>query len=222
MKISVSVKQIVVGVIIVAILAFIFIGRYKYRRETDRLSAALYDAQGVVRQSEATILKQKIYISTADVQIVSSQSAIKKLEEEKAYLKKLHINDVKSITKLELQIDILQKQGVYRDTIIVRDTITNDIDTVRQANYKDQWVTASVLLYPDKPVFSISLYSPVKVWIGYTGILRPKATVAVTTTNPYISITKNQTIIVEDKKKLLQKRYPYLLVGGVIGFLIAK
>jgi hypothetical protein len=205
-----------------AIALSFYVGGCKHRKEEDRLNMALYDAKKEVTSKELIIRDQKVTIFKSEAQIVSSQKALKQSQEEKEYLRKLHIKDVQSITNLTLEIEVLKKQGVYRDTVIIRDTVTNVVDTVKQASYKDQWLNVSVLLYPKKPEFNVKLYTPIKCYIGYQGVFNNKPTVLVTTTNPYVQITKANTVIVEADKGLLHKKYPYLIAGFVGGWLIFK
>ena len=209
----------------------------KYLREIDRLNSTLYDTEQVVETKKLIINDLEQNVFTSNAQVVSSQKVIKQLESEKEYFRKLNINNLKSISKLELEIKILSKQGSYRDTIFINtnpsvatsdgigNTTVDDVsisasgDTLRSAFWSDDWAWISAMLYPEKPVFNFGLYkSQVKVHIFYTGILKPKPIVAVTTPNPYINIVSANTIIVEEKKSFLQKRYPYIIGALIVGY----
>jgi len=227
MKITFTPLQVLYTVTIVGIVSFILITRHNYRREIDRLNTGLYQANNDISNKDMLINTQRQYIFTADASVVSSQAMIKKLKEEREYFEKLHIKDLKSISKLELEVNVLKKQGQYRDTLIVRDTIFSadniGADTFRYVNWADPYAWAQVLLYPDNPVISLGLYeSPMRVHIYYKGWIKPLPLVTVSTPNPYIKINSANTIIVEEDKKLLQKRYPYFIAGLITSFLIFK
>ena len=211
-------------ILVLGLLALSFwVGGCRHRKEADRLNVRLYDSEQTAKQSSETIAKQKVYISEATAQVVSSQSAIKTLKEEKDYLRNLHITDVRSISKLQLEISVLKKQGVYRDTLIRRDTITNIIDTTKTASWSDKYAYVNTVLYPKNPVFTFGLTNvDLKVYVGYKGILRNKPTISVTTENVYLKTYTANAVMVENDKKWLQKKYPYLIAGFIGGWLIFK
>ncbi len=224
MKLQFTIKQIAITLILGAILAFILISRGKYKREADRLNLALFSTQQTVRQKDIIIqgLNQKVF--TQEAQVVSSTKALKQSEEEKEYLKKLHIKDVKTISNLGLEVEVLKKQGTYKDTVIVRDTITNVVDTVKMASYKDQWVYATVVLYPDNPVFNFGVTNlPLKIILGYQreGLFKKQTLNSVITTEcPYVQINKINTIVVQPTKPLWYRiAFP---VGVGIGYLLGS
>lgn len=239
MKITLSIRQIAkIGVAILGALALLWLGGIKYRHEVDRLNIDLYQANTVVNNQTITIgkLQQNVYWSEAAV--THSQASIKSLKEENEYLKKLRIKDVKTISNLTLEISVLRKKGEYKDTIIeepynddelIFDTPCDSIFAIRKpqikyASFKDEWAFCNVVLREDAPSFDFGLLpATLKIYVGYKGsIFSTKPTAVVTTPNPYINITKNNTIIVEEKKTLLQRKYPYLIGGFVVGVLLAK
>lgn len=221
MKVQISLKNILVYACILAVGAFILSSRCSYRHEIDKLNADLFTKDQTILTKDAMISSQRIKISTVEAQVVSSQSAIKKLEGEKEYLKALHISDLKSITNLNITIDVLKKQGTYRDTVIISDTIYGG-DTLRYVDWADEWAYAHVYLYPKSPVIDLGLKAtPIKLHIYYEGILNPKPKASVSTANPYIKINSANTVIVEDKK-FLQKKYPYAIAGFIAGWLLLK
>lgn len=239
MKITLSIRQIaIIGGCILTILALLWLGGIKYRHEIDRLNVDLYAANTVVNNQTITIgkLQQNVYWSEAAV--THSQASLKQLKEENEYLKKLRIKDVKVISDLKLEVSVLRKQGEYKDTIIedepyiddelIFDTPCDSIFAIRKpqikyASFKDEWAFCNVVLREDAPSFDFGLApATMRIFVGYKGVFNTKPVAVVTTPNPYISITKNSTIIVEEKKTLLQRKYPYLIVGFVAGVLLAK
>jgi len=240
MKITLSIRQIaIIGGCILAILALLWLGGIKYRHEIDRLNTDLYQANEVVNNKTITIGKLQQNVFWSESAVTHSQSSIKALKEENEYLKKLRIKDVKVISDLKLEVSVLRKQGEYKDTIIedepyiddelIFDTPCDSIFALREprikyASFKDEWAWCNVVLREDAPSFDFGLLpATLKIYVGYKGgIFSTKPTAVVTTPNPYINITKNNTIIVEEKKTLLQRKYPYLIAGFVAGVLLAK
>ena len=209
---------------VLGLLALSFwVGGCKHRKEADSLNTALYKASGTIVENNIKIRGLEVAVFKSDAQVVSSQKAIKQLKEEKEYLRKLHITDVKSISNLIAEIEVLERDGWYRDTIIIRDTITKVIDTVRTASWNDNYAWCKVMLYPNKPVFSLGLSDvKLKVFVGNEGLFSNKPVAVVTTTNPYVKISSANTVVVDADNKFLSKKYPYIILGGVLGFLIAK
>jgi hypothetical protein len=216
---------------------------YKQQKEIDRLNTLIYTGIQIVKKDSIEIAGLTHQLYTAEASVVSSQNIIRRLEDEKEYFRKLHISDLKSISKLQLEVEVLKKQGAYRDTIIKKEIvtikeedsfwdnlnlednvdITVDENNIKIASWKDEWAYCDVALYPAGPLFDFGLYeSAMRVNIYYSGIIKPKPIVAITTPNPYIKINSANTIIVEDKKKLLQKNYPYLVGGAILGFIISS
>jgi hypothetical protein len=227
MKITLSIKNIVYIAVFTALGVFILSSRCSYRKEIDRLSTGLYEAQGAIKTKDVLIDSQRRRIFSADAQVVSSQDAVKRLESEKEYFKQLRISELKTLSALKLEVEILRKQGTYRDTVIVRDTIfSGGLDSsmnLRYINWSDSWAWAKVILYPNKPSVSLGLYeSDMNIKVYYKGFIKPKPMVSVVSDNPYIGITSAHAIIVEDNKKIYMKRWPYLVAGVFTGWLIFK
>ena len=233
MKLTFTVKQLLILLSVFGLIFVLFMlsGR-NHRLEVDRLNMSLYSTQNEVKASRITInnLEQQVYRS--DAFVISTEKALKQSEEERETLKKLRIKDIQTISKLELEVSVLKKQGEYRDTIVITPDVGDEPwdedeviepDTIQVASYKDEWAWANVLMYPDNPTFNFGLYeTPLQVTVGYQGLLGNKPTVAVSTPNPYLNITKNNTIIVNENKKFLQRRYPYILFGGIISWVVFK
>lgn len=236
MKITFSVRDIVYLAIFLAIFVFILSARRSYRTEIDRLNSALFSQSDTLSSYTSVINNQKMTISSYDAQVVSSQREIKRLRDEREYFEKLHINDLKNISKLSLEVDVWRKKGVYRDTVVADTTAFNPVtfatifsdgrnpaDSVRYVSWSDKWAWAQVMLYPDNPLVSLGLYeSPMKVYVYYKGVLKPKPMASITSENPYITIKSASTVIVEEKKKFWQKKYPYAIAGLLGGYLIFK
>lgn len=221
MKITFKVG-VVIAVLSLVALSF-WVGGCKHRKEVDNLNMRLYDSEQTAKEGVVTIAKQKVYISEAEMQIVSSQSALKSSKEENAYINKLHITDVQSISKLQLEVSVLKKQGVYRDTLIKTDTITNIIDTTKTASWSDKYAWVNAILYPKNPVFNFGLTNvDLKVYLGYKGILRNKPTISVTTENVYLKTYTANAVMVKEDKKFLNRKIPYLVAGFVGGWLVFK
>lgn len=222
MKITFSVRDIVYLAIFLAIFVFILSARRSYRTEIDRLNSALFSQSDTLSSYTSVINNQKMTISSYDAQVVSSQREIKRLRDEREYFEKLHINDLKNISKLSLEVDVLKKQGVYRDTIIISAAKDSTV-SFPYAEWSDKWAWAKILLYPESPSISLGLYeSPMKVYVYYKGVLKPKPMASITSENPYITIKSASTVIVEEKKKFWQKKYPYAIAGLLGGYLIFK
>lgn len=226
MKINISIKNIVYISVFIVLGAFILSARCSYLKEIDRLSTGLYEAQNDVKTKDVLIDSQRRRIFSAEAQVVSSDNAVKKLENEKEYFRTLHISELKTLSNLKLEIEVLRKQGTYRDTVIIRDTVfsggLNGGDTLRYINWADSWAWAKVLLYPDKPSVSLGLYeSDMNIKVYYKGFIKPKPMISVVPSNPYINITSANAIIVEEKR-IYQKRWPYMVGGFFAGWLIFK
>lgn len=236
MKLTLSIKNIAYGLLaILAAGSLLWLGGIKYRRQVDSLNVALYQRDGKIKEQTLTIGKLQQHAFYAEAAVIHSEATIKSLKSENEYLKKLKIKNVKTISDLQVQVEVLKKKGEYKDTIIedayVDDALVIDAnavvvpkkETVKVAKYKDEWAWCNVTLAKE-PVFDFGL-SPatdIKVIVGYQGFIKLTPTAVVTTPNPYIKVSKNNTIIVEEKKTFIQKRYPYLIAGFVVGVLLAK
>ena len=223
MNINFSLKNVIITILVLGlIIASFIIGGGLRQREIDRLRNTLYHASDTIKQQSIIINNERLNVFSANAAVVSSQKTLKALTLEYEYLKKLRITDIKTISNLKLEIEVLKKQGEYKDTIIVDTTIVEGSDTVRYAKYRDEWVWANVWLYPEKPQFDLGVHTlPLRVHIGYQGFWRNKPVAVVSSPNPYVILKSNQTIIV-DNKKVWQKRYPWLIAGAVAGYLIGR
>ena len=236
MKITFTIKQLlVIGVIIALVFGLFYLGGIRYRRQIDRLNTAIYMGQDTIRKQAIEIAKQKINVYYAQAAVVHTQEALKEVAREREYLKKLRITDIKTISNLKLEVEVLKKQGeygvvtvdddTYDDNEIILDNIGAILavkDTVRYAKYRDEWVWANVWLYPDRPQFDLGVHTlPLRIDVGYQGFWKDKPVAVVSSPNPYVILKDNNTIII-DNKKWYHKRWPWAVAGGVAGFFIGR
>jgi len=240
MKISFTIRQIALtGLIVALIIGSFILGGIRYQRKVDRLNIALYSATDSIKKQELVIAKEKVNAYYARAAVVHTQQALQQLTRDHEYLKKLRITDVRTISNLKLEVEVLKKKGEYKEVVGIDNEVYDDNafivenaqevisqfanrDTLRYASYRDEWVWANVWLYPDRPQFDLGVHSlPLRIDVGYQGFWKNEPVAVVTTPNPYVILKENKTVIVEEKK-LWQKRYPWLIVGAVGGYLLAR
>jgi hypothetical protein len=218
MKIQLS----VIGVIIVLslMLGSFYFGKSSTRDERDNLNLSLLDAHRKVYEDSVTIAGLKHKTFTQNILIVTSESALKESQEEKERLKVLRVKDIQLIGKLNAKIAVLEKQGHYvYDTINIHDTLDMNKPCPDSAIYKDRWIDIKVGL-KNNPIFNVVMDSiPLQITIAdkKMGLFKSSPTVSIVDTpNPYVSINRNDIVIIKKPKKWYQtKLFAILTAVGI-------
>ena len=225
MKIQFSVIGILV--IISLFFAFFFLGRVSTKRERDRLNLAVIEGKKHIKNDSIIIAGLKYKTFTQETYIVNSERSLKELTNENEKLKALKIKNVQLIALLNAKVSALEMQGEY--VTIVRDTVElwdeNEIILPDYVTYKDEWVDVSVAL-KTKPIFNVRMDSiPLQLTIAdkKTGLFKKNPTVSIIDTpNPYVSIDKNDVVIVKKPKKWYQTKLFAILASVGITYAIVK
>ena len=211
----------------VFILSFSWGGR-KYKREVDSLSMALYEADRRVKDDSVfyTVkidgLTRRVF--EKEVKLVSTTRALKQSEIEKERLRKLRVKDVISISDLELAVDSLtvQLQG-DKEVITIVDTVTkipsNYLRLPYTAYYKDMYADIRLLVDRDTTEFMASIDIPITGTIGYkkVGMFKKELYSILDTPVPYVSVVKNNVVVVQDKKAWYERPSVYFIGGVLVG-----
>ena len=209
------------------ITASFYIGGRKYRKQIDHSNIALYESQQKVKQYEKDIAGMKRYVSETEVLFVSSEKAIKSLEEENKRIKELNVKNVRAIASLSSEINVLNKQlTTTLDTFIVVKTVVNEDCLVLPVElmFKDKFAWAEVRLDVDKQDidFGISeLTFNAVVGERRQGLFKKNLNVlTVDTPNPYVDTKEIKLVIVQEPKKWYQQGWIKYAIGFGAGYLI--
>lgn len=203
------------------ITLFYFLGRGKYHRDIDSAQIALYDAQKRIYDDSISYTKTidglQRYVNEKEAKVVSTQKELKEVSSEAERLKKLRVRDVQSISDLRLKIDSMSGKLNTHGNVVIHDTIENElvgyIQMPVRGSFVDEWTRLSVEITDTSSFFNMSLTLPLTATIGTKGIVKPKTYSFVDTPVPYVTIDKNNVVVVHEKhwydRKLLW------LFGGV-------
>lgn len=228
MTIRIKIWHIIALTLILA--ASFYLGRGKYRSEADRVSAALYEARQEMMDDSIdytkTINGMERRVSEAEAIVVQSDRELRRLESEYERIKKLRLKDLKSISDLNLEVNILREKLELKDTVFVtiKDTISDQMhDYVRvplRADMNDRWTDLSILIDRDSSSYNLYIDVPLHGVIGYkrNGLFQKKTPVSVLDTPvPYVNINKNNVIFVDPDPKWYEKKVFWLGAGGLAG-----
>ena len=140
----------------------------------------------------------------------------------KERLKKLNIRHVNAIGSLELKVAAMEDSlRVVKGTVFY-DTVVNEVVKVDDRNlieipasfgFQDSWVTSWGIIHEDgmgESGFTIDRL-PVEIVLGSKGFFKKTYLSQVGTSNPHVTITKQQFIVTDETKRIT----PILVVGGI-------
>lgn len=213
-----------------AVAVYFYFGMVRYKGEVDRVSNSLYEARMEMLNDSIDYTK-KINgmlrrVSEAEALVVSSDKELKRLESEYERIKKLRLKDLKSISDLNLEVDILQEKLELKDTVVVTiyDTTSNQSYSYARlplrADMNDRWTNLSILIDKDSSNYDLNIDVPLHGVIGYkrNGLFQKKTPVSILDTPvPYVNINKNNVIFVDPDPVWYEDKLLWLSAGGIIG-----
>jgi len=208
MKIEIKVWVIVL-VLIGLLTGIYFLGGIKYRRDIDRLSTALIQAQNqlsdTVESYEITLGDKVFTIADQKRIILNQEAAIKHHILDKEKLKKLNIAHVQENVKLRAQLTILKDslELIKPEIIYVVDADSVSVPHLRlphELNYEDSWMDVGVMI-EDNLSWGFSIDSPIEADVTIadvkTGWLKKEPRVLISTDNPYFDVINVQSVSIK-------------------------
>jgi len=208
MKIEIKVWVIVL-VLIGLLTGIYFLGGMKYRRDIDRLSTALIQAQNqlsdTVESYEITLGDKVFTIADQKRIILNQEAAIKHHILDKEKLKKLNIAHVQENVRLKAQLTILKDslELIKPEIIYVVDADSVSVPHLRlphELNYEDSWMDVGVMI-EDNLSWGFSIDSPIEADVTIadvkTGWFKKEPRVLISTDNPYFDVINVQSVSIK-------------------------
>jgi len=228
---TIKLKLYHIAIIIAVLTASYFIVRAKYSNELDSAQISLYEAQKAI-YDDSINYSVKInglmhYVSEQKALVVSSDRSLKKSEGERDRLKALRIKDVVSISDLNAKVSLLEAELELSDATIITivDTLSQiPYDYMRipiSASYNDKWTSIDVSVGRESK-FDLTLDIPITGTIGYkkTSMFKKEVYSILDTPVPYVSISKNNVIVVQEKRKWWERNGTAFGAGFVSAFAV--
>ncbi len=226
---SVKVWHVVLLSIIVG--ALLTWGILNSSREVDRLRSELRASADVIMYHTIEVdslteqvAEAKLYIWEKEQHLVMTQAQVERL-------KKLRIRDVRLIGELEIRLD------AFKDSLAVRDadTVIRYVERVNDV----PMIEVPAFFESDEPWLymwgniniagtgSLGMHlkeTPIHITLGSRGVFKKEYVSAISSPNPYITITKNDIQVVQPKitKPTAIAGTVGLLVGAVTTLLLTR
>jgi len=227
MKIEIKVKYLIALILLLGLCIYALSALSGHRHQLEVDSANL-----IALHKQDSIVGYSLYIDNLErtayaneVLIMSSDKEIKRLSSEVERLKALKIKDVSLIGELKTEIEVLKKDVIPESgddkpmwSSFIPEKESFAIKVPATYNFSDRW--ADVTTFIDKEGigtmdFKVSpLNLHLTVGTQKTGFMKTSPIVVVDTDNPYISISEQNIVLVDEQKKT---PLHYVAVGTVIG-----
>ncbi len=214
-------KLSLAGLFFLALLGFSAFSAWKYHKKYKSASQGLEQAENNMRIYAITVNELKETVYESKITMAENKRKLNLSQEQVERLKQTNIRKVHAIGELELHISSLKDSLiVYRDVDIeyeeldVEETVDGPMLPLPVSfSSKDEWLTQQARIGTDG-LGSISFdLSPVKIdlTLGSRGLWNKSYVSAVSTNNPYASVTKNNFQLVDKRRKA----WPYFVTTGI-------
>ena len=221
--ITIKMRTWVVLLLIVAAAGFATYKIVRYKKDVATLEQILKEKNGAIKTFTVIVNGLKEEVSEAELLVIDSQRALKKSEQYAERLKALNIRHVSTIGSLELRLAAMQDSLEVHNSVIFYDTVVTEVVQVDDTpmlplpasfGFQDEWVTSWGIITEDgmgESGFTIDKL-PIEIVLGSRGFFKPVYVSQVGTSNPHVTVTKQQFIVTDQTKS----RTPWLIGGGFV------
>jgi hypothetical protein len=217
-------KLFLAGAIVALLLTAYIFGRCSTKSARDNAINNLIAARDTIHSSTVVINGLTTYVSDQDALILSQKDALAASELEKEALKKLHIKDVVTNSKLTGEVKILRDSIALLPPVVVitlKDTagIAHDYAkipfTLLDIEEPDLHLIAGMNVNKTA-YFSMRVPFTGTMTVGYkkTGLFKTVPVGVFTSTNPYIHISDMNTVIIQQPKKWYNNFWVHIGIGA--------
>ena len=200
------------GVVLLALIIAIIFGVFKYRRDTQRLTSDLLEAEEKVDYYTVVVGNLTEQVAEAKLWVWAKEQALVLTESQVERLRKQNIDHVAAIGRLNVRIAVLQdsltlKRGT--DTIKVVEYVNesgerNDCVPIPFSfDFDDDWayIYGAVDASGSGDLGFFLKETPVNITLGSKGVFQKEQVVAISSANPYLMITPQDFQIVQKGNK---------------------